>query len=223
VKPSASPTSQPTATSISGSASTTPTVKPSATPTVSPTATPRSSTSTSKKQQTITAQSLKKTLGTKKFKLNASTDGNGKITFSGGNKMIAVVSKDGYVTVYGCGKIIITVTAAGTEKYMKAAKKITLTILPKPVKGLKVTSPQKTKLLIKWSKKSGADKCEMQVSLKKTFAGAQSFQTNTKAGKYQIGKAKSRKTYYVRIRSYLKVDGKIYKSKWSKTKKVKVK
>ena len=38
-----------------------------------------------------------------------------------------------------------------------------------------------------------------------------------------IKKLKSKRTYYVRIRSYKKVDGKIYYSKWSAVKKVKVK
>ena len=43
------------------------------------------------------------------------------------------------------------------------------------------------------------------------------------SGSKKIGKLKKKKTYYVKIRTFMRVDGKTYYSGWSGVKKVKTK
>ena len=64
------------------------------------------------KDQTITATaSYKKSETSKAFKLNAKTNGNGKLTYTTSNKAVATVDAAGKVTVKGPGVAKITVKA----------------------------------------------------------------------------------------------------------------
>ena len=91
--------------------------------------------------------------------------------------------------------------------------------------SLKKLIPKKEKAIIKWTKQpkdiTGYQVC---YSLKKSFKGSKSVTVKgAKKTKTVIKKLKSNKKYYVRIRTYKKIKGKYYYSKWSKVKTVTVK
>ena len=73
-----------------------------------------------------------------------------------------------------------------------------------------------------WSKSSGVDGYQVQYSLKKNFKGAKTKWIKKDSTKLKVKKLKSKKTYYVRVRAYKKINGKNVYSNWS-TKKVKTK
>lgn len=88
---------------------------------------------------------------------------------------------------------------------------------------LKVKSSVKKKVKVSWKKRSGVSGYQIQYSTSKKFKKATLKKVSAKKSTYTIKKLKSKKTYYVRIRTYKKVNGKTYYSSWSKAKKVKVK
>lgn len=104
----------------------------------------------------------------------------------------------------------------------------TFSIGPKGTKLSKLSKGKK-KMTVKWKKQKGQiTGYEIQYSLKKDFSGS----TKTKAvsrkkTSVKISKLKSKKKYYVRVRTYktVRFNGKSVKvySAWSKTKNVKVK
>lgn len=87
-----------------------------------------------------------------------------------------------------------------------------------------VTNKSGKKLAIKWKKVSGISGYEVQYSTNKKFKSSVTKKT-VASGKTSATytKLKKGKTYYVRMRSYVKVDGKKVYSNWSKTKTVKIK
>lgn len=93
-------------------------------------------------------------------------------------------------------------------------------------KGVNLSSLKagKKELTVKWKKGSDIDGYEIEYSLKKTFKGAKKV-TVSKAGTTEtvLKKLKSKKTYYVRIRTFKKFQGKKYYSEWSKARSKKVK
>lgn len=92
---------------------------------------------------------------------------------------------------------------------------------------IKKTIAKKKAIEVRWKKSKDKNiKYQLQYSTKSSFRGAKTINAKT-ATKKAITKLKSKKTYYVRVRTYRKgkSDGKtvtIY-SKWSKAKKVKTK
>ena len=85
----------------------------------------------------------------------------------------------------------------------------------------------KKRLTVTWKAASGVDGCQLQVSMKKNFKGAEKFTVRASGKKYVVKKLKARKKYYVRIRTYktVKVNGKkrtLY-SDWSKSKTIRTK
>ena len=99
-----------------------------------------------------------------------------------------------------------------------------LLILPK---GTKITSLKKGRkqAAVKWKKQTKqTDGYEIQYSTKKDFS--KSVKTKRITGKKKtsavIKKLKAKKTYYVRIRTWKKVNGERYYSLWSSAKKVKI-
>ena len=143
----------------------------------------------------------------------------------------AVLVKDvDYTVVYDEGKNVglhkVTVNCIG--KY-KGSATASFTINPKGTKLSKVTAGKK-KFTAKWAKqtkkmsKTAITGYELQYGLKKSFKSAKKANVKgaSKASKTVL-KLKSKKIYYVRIRTYKKVSGKTYYSPWSTSKKVKVK
>ena len=85
-----------------------------------------------------------------------------------------------------------------------------------------LTSPKTKQILVKWSKNKKATGYQIQYSTSSTFAKGNKTVTVKGASKVSktISKLKSKKKYYVRIRTYKTVNGKKYYSAWSAKKKV---
>ena len=85
-------------------------------------------------------------------------------------------------------------------------------------------TPTKNAVAVKWKKKSGITGYQIQYSPKKNFKGGKKV-TIKKASttSKKIKKLKSKKKYYVRVRTYKIYNGKKYYSKWSDAKTVKIK
>lgn len=84
--------------------------------------------------QTITAQpSYTKNYGDPKFKILASTTGDGTLSFSSNKSSVATISSNGEVQIKGSGTATITITAAKTNMYLAASKDVILIVLPKKI------------------------------------------------------------------------------------------
>lgn len=92
---------------------------------------------------------------------------------------------------------------------------------PSKVSKLKLKNVKGKKLKISFKKVKNADGYEIQYSTSKKFKKAKTLQTTKKS--YTVKKLKKKKTYYVRVRAYRYVEGKLYYGAYSSTKKVKIK
>lgn len=129
-------------------------------------------------------------------------------------------------TELGAGEQTRTCSACGkTEKKTIAQKKPTLP-------AVAITAPSSTAkktATVKWKKISAANQkkiasIQIQYSLDKTFKkGVKTTTAKKTAVSQKITKLTSKKTYYVRIRSYKKDKKGVHVSKWSAVKAVKVK
>jgi hypothetical protein len=82
------------------------------------------------------------------------------------------------------------------------------------IKSLKVKSVKKA-LNISWKKTSGVAGYQLQVSTKSSFKGAKTINVKKSKNSYKAKKLKSKKKYYIRIRSY-----KTYQDENGKTQKI---
>lgn len=122
-----------------------------------------------------------------------------------------------------------TVKVKGTRIYMSYSGKTTFKIQTSAALG-KVTlssakSSKKKQVVLKWKKSANAQGYQIQLSPKKNFSSSvKKYMVSgyAKTSK-MITKLASKKTYYVRVRSYRKVNGTYKYGKWSSTKKVKCK
>ncbi len=116
------------------------------------------------------------------------------------------------------GKACVTITGKGN--YVGTIIK-TFKINPKGTSVSKAT-PKKKSFTVKWKKSTKQTAgYEIQYSLKKGFKGADKIKIKSnKITSKTIKKLKSRRTYYVRIRTYQAVKGKKFCSGWSKAKTV---
>ncbi len=180
-----------------------------------------SSTTNNLKKQKITkvSSAYKKSVG-QSFTLKPKA--KGKITYKTGNKKVATVNSKGKVTVKGTGKATITVTAKATSTYSKCVKKITVYGVPKKPEMKKLTAGKK-KFTVQWKKDKKADGYQVQYSTDKKFKkNVKSVNVSKKSTKATVKKLKKGKTYWVRMHSYKKINGKKYYSGWGKVKSVKV-
>lgn len=95
------------------------------------------------------------------------------------------------------------------------------TTSPKKTFGKITLKSGKKKFVAKWKKISGNSGYQIKYSLKKSLSSAKT--KNLKGKKITVNKLKSKKTYYVKVRAFKKVNGKKVYSDWSKLAKVKVK
>ena len=99
------------------------------------------------------------------------------------------------------------------------------TAKPKKTSITSVKSKTKRKLTVKWKKVKGVSGYQVQYALNKKLTKSKKTKKISGAKKTTVtlSKLKSRKIYYIRIRTYKKVKGKTYYSSWSKAKRVRVK
>ncbi len=109
-------------------------------------------------------------------------------------------------------------TSSQVEKMSKNSSGDRITVSSTSIKNVK---SKKKALKVTWKKVEGVNGYKIQYSLKKTFKKVKT-KTVKKASKTSltIKKLKSKKKYFIRIRTYKKVGGKLYQSKWSKPKSI---
>lgn len=83
---------------------------------------------TAKKRQTITATDFDKNYGDESFYINATTDGDGKLTYQVADESVVSVNADGLVTIKKTGVTEVEITASRTETYEIAKKTIYISV-----------------------------------------------------------------------------------------------
>ena len=115
------------------------------------------------------------------------------------------------------GNLNLSYSPALTSNVAKAAVSLTTS----SVKSIKAQSKS---LKITWKRKSGITGYEIQYSTNKKFKKAKIIKIKKSKTKSKIIKRlKRKKRYYIRIRTYKIINGKTYRSRWSKKKSVKTK
>lgn len=174
-----------------------------------------------KAEQSITGDTeFIKDKKSKSFSLGAKADG--ALTYSTSDKKVATVDASGKVKVVNYGKAVITIKAAATENQNAATKQVSVIVTSKATKISSVKSSAKKKASVKIAKAAGAQGYEISYSTDKTFEKGVK-KVTTKKTKATLKNLKSKKKYYVRVRSYRKVKGKTLYSTYSKAKTVKIK
>ncbi len=177
--------------------------------------------------QSISAKgSFTKTYGNKAFSLKAKrTRGNGALSYKSSNTSVATVSSAGKVSLKGPGRATITITAAPTASYKSAVKKVTVTVKPKRAAIRSAKSTKSKTLTVRWKRATKATGYQVSVARNKSFKKGRKTATITRQAttKKTFKKLASRKTYYVKVRSYKKSGGKKIYGSYSKIKKVRTK
>ena len=157
----------------------------------------------------------------KTFKLSATS-----YTYSGGYKKPTVTVKDSkgktlkngtdYTVSYKNNKNVGTATATVTFKgKYSGSKKLSFTIKPKDTSLSKLTVGKK-RLTVSWKKNSSVSGYQIQYSTSNRFSSPKTVTVKSyKTTSLTLKNLKSKKAYYVRIRTYKTVNGKKIYSDWS--------
>ena len=118
------------------------------------------------------------------------------------------------------GKATVIITGKGNYT---GSRKVTFSIGPKGTTISKLTAGKK-KITVRWKKQKNATGYQIAYSRKSSFSfWEDKIIKGNRTAKHTLKGLKAKKTYYVRIRTYKRVNGKNYYSPWSKAKKVKTK
>ncbi len=110
-----------------------------------------------------------------------------------------------------------------TEPTTPSNNTTTQTSTPAKTKVQKISTGKKS-ITLQWKKISGVTAYQVQIATNKKFTkNKKTVKVSKKSKKTKIKKLKAKKVYYVRVRSYKKVNGKKVYSKWSTVRKVKTK
>ncbi|MBR1630171.1 MAG: hypothetical protein IJ679_13060 [Lachnospiraceae bacterium] len=152
----------------------------------------------------------------------------GALSYKSSNPGIISVSKIGKnkckVSAKSPGTAKITITAAATNDYYAKTSTVSIKIYPA---GTAITSCKNIKgkkLQIKWKRNSKVSGYQVQYSRSKAFKTSN--KSKLLSGNYSTtftAEKLSKKTYYVRVRTYKLVGSKRYYSAWSQVKTVKIK
>ena len=136
------------------------------------------------------------------------------------------IASENYTVTYESNKSVGTAVAKVVFKgNYSGTKELSFTIAPKGTTISSLTKAQKG-FAVKWKKQTTEiTGYQIQYSTKKTFTSDKKLVTVSKKSTKtkKIGKLKAKKKYYVRIRTYKKVNEKTFYSSWSKAKTVKTK
>ena len=160
---------------------------------------------------TISAENLNVILGSKNKKLNvkATGDYNG-LSYKSSNSKVVSVSADGKITAKKVGTVIITITAGATDRHDAVTKKITVKVIPKRTQITSISKAGKGKLKLVWKTVSGVDGYVIyRDGFKiKTIKGSS-------ISSYTNSSLRNGTRYDYEIRTYKKVNGKVYYSNYS--------
>ena len=156
---------------------------------------------------------------TLKAKVSPANAANKAVTWVSSDQKVATVSAKGVVTAKMPGKTTIMVKAKDRNII---SSKLTVIVLPKKMATPKVSSSSR-KLKVTYTKQSGVSGYQVAYGLKKNFKRCKIVLAEKNKQSVLIKNLSKRKTYYTRVRSYIKVGSKTYYGKWSNVKKVKIK
>ena len=178
-----------------------------------------------KKNQRISAKNISKIYGTKPFKLNVKTNGDGKLSYKSDNKKVVTISSSGKVTVKNYGKAKITIKASATGKYNEAFKTITFEVRPKKAVISKVSAAGKGRMKVTWKKDSRVTGYQIVYARNSKFTKGKKYVSvkNAKTITKTVSKLKKGTKYFVKVRSYKTVKNHKYYSSYSKVKSVRIK
>jgi len=179
-----------------------------------------------KASQTITAPfSYTKTYGNSAFSLGATvTKGGSNLSYTTSNSSVVTVSSTGLVTIKGCGKAVITITANANSNYNKATKMVLITINPKKAKVTSLVSTITTKMTLSWEADTSTSGYEIVYSTDKNFVSNKiAIAPNNKTTSMVITGLQKGKVYYVKIRAFKVINGVKLYGEYSTVKYVKVK
>ncbi len=181
--------------------------------------------STNQKSTAIKASNITKTYGSKPFKLGASTNSGGKLSYKSSNTKVATISQKGIVTIKGTGRTTVTISAAATKQYKAAKKNITLTVKPKKMAAPKLKSGKPKTLVVRWKRAAKVTGYQVVVAKDKKFKKGKkkAIVKKRKTTKKTFKNLKHKKVYYVKVRAYKKANGKRLYGSYSKVKKCKIK
>jgi hypothetical protein len=144
----------------------------------------------------------------------------GDLAWKSSDASVASISATGKASSAKCGSTKISVISSS----LNMTGKKTVKVVPAPTKITKAKGKKKA-ITVKWQKKASLAKgYQIRYSVKKAMKGAKTVTVKGAAkGAKSIKKLKAKTKYYVLVRSYAKVGGKLYTSSWSKKKAVKTK
>lgn len=160
----------------------------------------------------------------KTFPLKATAKG-GTLSYKSDNSKVKV-SADGKVTLpknfVGTFKITVTAKGGGFET---VKKKVTVKVNPASVKLTVAKNEKGRKIRVCWEKNTSVTGYEVQYARNSSFSSGKKTLTveKGKTSTVTLYNLTRKKTYYVRVRTYKKVSGKIYRSSWSGSRKAVVK
>lgn len=142
------------------------------------------------------------------------------VTVYAGNKKI---SGKYYTVSYKNNTAVGTamITIQGKGNYKKYSGKTTFRINLQKTTLSSAKSSRKGQLQVTWKKTAGNTGYQIQYATNAKFSGAKT--KNTKATRYTFKGLKSKRKYYVRVRTYKKVGSNYWYSKWSNVRNVKIK
>lgn len=148
--------------------------------------------------------------------MGVKTNVSSTITYQTSDSKMAKV-KSGRLYAYKPGTVKVTVTARPkSSRYKTTSKSIYVRISPgKP--GTPVIKRDKSTVTVNIKKTSGAYGYQYQYAANSKMSGAKTIRSRDTSYSF---KAYAPRTYYVRVRSYVKVSGKYYYSGWTSVKKV---
>lgn len=175
-------------------------------------------------EQNITASDITKKYSKDSFFMDAKAESGAELSYSSSNTKVATVNSKGKVTIKGCGKATITITA-GDEKYKKATKKVTIKVVPKTAKIKTAKSKKAGQLTVTWSEQKEAKGYVIEYSTDENFKKNVKTATIKKNGTVSktLKNLKKGTVYYVRVKAYIEIDGKKVYGESSKVKSVTVK
>ena len=116
-----------------------------------------------------------------------------------------------------------TVTVKGKGNYSKTSGTAKFKINLKKTKLSTAKSTKKKTFITTWKKTGGNSGWQVQYSTNKKFrSGVRTVNLKSRNTKLTVRKLRSRKNYYVRIRSYKKVGKQTWYSRWSSVKSVRI-
>lgn len=142
------------------------------------------------------------------------------VTVYAGNKKI---SSKYYTVSYKNNTAVGTamITIQGKGNYKKYSGKTTFRINLQKTTLFSAKSSRKGQLQATWKKTAGNAGYQIQYATNAKFSDAKT--KNTKATRYTFKGLKSKRKYYVRVRTYKKVGSNYWYSKWSNVRNVKIK